>query len=183
MARGKIEMLSLAGRRAMRQDTREDRLGAAAQFVRVASRLQLAKELLSLESDLRRAELVVARLGTLADAAQKSMIARFLEKISAVVLGSRELEATSKALRTQLERLRNVEGPARLRLADEIAKLLGQSRKSETGDGGTKGAIEVEEMPARGTALDLELEAEGAPASATPKNGTSQGRASRSPFG
>ncbi len=144
------------------------RRGAEAEAVRVIARLEVEDETRRREDALRDAEINLARFGDVAEPIKRSWLAKVLRNVDVVVMGRSELEAVVAVCREQLERLRSVEGPERLRRADELSTLLLQGASTHAREGDVPRIAVVEAAPI---------------GESSPTSAKSNGRTARSPFG
>lgn len=149
---------------------------AQADALGVVARLEVEADHRRAEAALVEAEVNLARFGDVAEPIKRGFFAKLL-KVGIVVQGKREFEAMVDARRAQLERLRAVDGPERIRRADELAGLI-RAVEARAPDPAppppAAPAVEVTEQPA---------EDSGAAAPSPAPERKPNGRSARSPFG
>lgn len=152
---------------------------AQADALGVVVRLEVEADHRRAEAALVEAEVNLARFGDVAEPIKRGFFARLL-KVGIVVQGKREFEAMVAARRAQLERLRTVEGPERIRRADELAGLIRAGAASPAEAASAPGTAGEEDEPAIEIAEPVkEIEAAPHPVAERKPNG----RSARSPFG
>ncbi len=165
-------------RRVERARMREESL-AQAQALRLVVRIHVDRATRRLEAELRAAELLAARLGKLTEPVKGGLFSRLLGRAvpgDLVILGEGELKATIEALEKQLERYRDVEGPAAIRRADEAARLLLERPAAEAAP--EEPVVVHEALPEAGVPDTGGLDAPDAAVRSKPN-----GRSTRSPYG
>jgi hypothetical protein len=149
---------------------------AQADALGVVARLEVEADHRRAEDALVEAEVNLARFGDVSEPIKRGFFATLL-KVGVVVQGKREFEAVVDARRAQLERLRAVSGPERIRRADELTGLIRavEARPPDAAPPPEDApAIEVTEQPAKDA---------GAPAVPAAPERKPNGRSARSPFG
>lgn len=145
----------------------------------VVVRLEVEADHRRAEAALIEAEVNLARFGDVAEPIKRGFFAKLL-KVGIVVQGKREFEAMVAARRAQLERLRTVEGPERIRRGDELAELIRAGAASSAEATEPPGTAREEDEPAIEIAEPVkEIEAAPHPVAERKPNG----RSARSPFG
>lgn len=145
----------------------------------VVVRLEVEADHRRAEAALIEAEVNLARFGDVAEPIKRGFFAKLLN-VGIVVQGKREFEAMVAARRAQLERLRTVEGPERIRRADELAGLIRAGAANPAEAASTPGTAREEDEPAIEIAEPAN-ELNGAPHPVAERK--PNGRSARSPFG